>query len=91
MMYSSFAMAMKSTSFAKAVFLYDNDYMKTLAKQKYESEIKQLKALNTPNDPNNYSNFYPTKDTMTKNYDGFDRFGIFGFDERQRRNFLWGF
>ena len=78
----SFAMEMKSTSFAKAVFLYDNDYMKTLAKQKYESEIKQLKALNTPNDPNNYSNFYPTKDTMTKNYDGFDRFGIFGFDER---------
>ena len=78
----SFAIEIKSTSFAKAVFLYDNDYMKTLAKQNYESELKQLKFLNTPNDSNNYSNFYPTKDTMTKKYDGFDRFGIFGFDER---------
>ena len=78
----SFAIEVKNTSFAKAVFLYDIDYMKTLAKQKYESEVKQLKTLNTPNDPNNYNNFYPTKDNMTKIYDGFDRFGIFGFDER---------
>ena len=77
-----FAIEVKNTSFAKAVFLYDIDYMKTLFKQKYESEIKQLKTLNTPNDPNNYNNFYPTKDNMTKTYDGFDRFGIFGFDER---------
>ena len=29
-----------------------------------------------------YNNFYPTKDVLTKYYDGFDRFGIFGFDER---------
>lgn len=75
----AFAMEVKNTSFAKAVFLYDIDYMKTLAKQKYESEINQLKTLNTPD---NYSNFYSIKDNMTKTYDGFDRFGIFGFDER---------
>lgn len=72
-------MEIKSTSFAKAVFNYDNDYIRTLVKQKYEADLKHLKELKTAT---SMDDFWIQKDTMTKNYDGFDRFGIFGFDER---------
>ena len=72
----------KNNAFTKAVFLYDNDYMHTLAKQKYESQIKQLKNLNGSLESDKLKQFYSNKDNLTKTYDGFDRFGIFGFDER---------
>lgn len=70
---------LKSTSFAKSVFNYDNDYIKTLVKQKYEADLTHLKSLHSTN---TMPDFWIQKDVMTKNYDGFDRFGIFGFDER---------
>lgn len=72
-------MEMKSTSFSKATFVYDNEYMQTLARQKYEKELAQLKRIDQKKDR---AAFYEQKDVMTKTYDGFDRAGILGFDER---------
>lgn len=73
------SMEMKSTSFSKATFVYDNEYMQTLARQKYEKELAQLARMDQKKDK---VAFYAQKDVMTKTYDGFDRAGILGFDER---------
>lgn len=72
-------MEIKSVSFAKAAFVYDNVYIKTIVKQRYESELKQLKNIDQIKDK---SSFWAQKDIMTSNYEGFDRNGIFGVDER---------
>lgn len=71
----------KSISFAKSVFTYDNDYTKTLAKQKFLAQIDQLDKL-VEDGETSRSEIWEQKDKFTKQYDGFDRFGIFGVDER---------
>ncbi len=71
----------KSISFAKSVFTYDNDYTKTLAKQKFLAQMDQLDKL-VKDGKTSRSEIWEQKDKFTKQYDGFDRFGIFGVDER---------
>lgn len=74
----------QDTGFIKSLFKYDREYLATLFKSSYYNELDFLKSINK-RDNKMYDVFYPHKDNMTNNIDGFDRQGIFGYSDVQKR------
>lgn len=74
----------QDTGFIKSLFKYDREYLATFFKSSYYKELDFLKSINK-RDNKMYDIFYPQKDNMTKNIDGFDRQGVFGYSDIQKR------
>ena len=74
----------QDTGFIKSLFKYDREYLATFFKSSYHNELDFLKSINN-RENKMYDIFYPHKDNMTKNIDGFDREGIFGYSDVQKR------
>lgn len=74
----------QDTGFIKSLFKYDREYLATFFKSSYYNELDFLKSINK-RENKMYDIFYPQKDNMTKNIDGFDRQGVFGYSDVQKR------
>lgn len=74
----------QDTGFIKSLFKYDREYLATFFKSSYYNELDFLKSINN-RENKMYDIFYPQKDNMTKNIDGFDRQGVFGYSDIQKR------
>lgn len=70
-------------SFLRNVFLYDSDYLSTYCKNMFNISKKQLQKL-IDNKTDN-SIYYKLKDLMTNYYKNYDRFGIFGYNNKNKR------
>src|SRR5574344_2063196 len=74
----------QSTGFARTVYNYDQDYLQSLTKQTFNSEISYLDTIKALDNPM-HKNFYPSLDNLTKQFTGFNRQGIFGYDCKNKR------
>lgn len=79
-----FARELSSTSFANTIFKYDREYLASHFKTLYYNELKYLKSIADKNNPL-FSSFYPYKDKLTTIIKGFDRRGIFGYNDVDNR------
>lgn len=74
----------QDTGFIKSLFKYDREYLATFFKSSYYNELDFLRSINK-RDNKMYDVFYPHKDNMTTNIEGFDRQGVFGYSDVQKR------
>lgn len=80
-MVSLLSVEVENNGFSKALLKYDKEFLQTLVKQNFYSEIDYLKSINSKSNPA-YSSFYRIKDKLTKNYKGYNLNGIMGYDEK---------
>lgn len=81
---SMFAREISDIGFVKSLLEYDKEFLKTYLKSYYWNEINFLKGINDRSRLD-YKMFYPYKDKLTTRFEGFDKFGIFGFNENLER------
>lgn len=81
---SMFSREISDIGFIKSLFEYDKEFLKTYVKSYYYQEIDFLKGINDKT-KEDYKMFYPYKDKLTKRLEGFDKFGIFGYNENLER------
>ena len=81
---SMFAREISDIGFVKSLLEYDKEFLKTYLKSYYWNEIDFLKGINDRSRLD-YKMFYPYKDKLTTRFEGFDKFGIFGYNENLER------
>lgn len=79
-----FGKEIQTTGFAKSLLLYDKEYLSSYLKTLFYNEMKYLKSINSKNHEL-YSTFYEYKDDITEHITGFDRKGIFGYNDSKNR------
>lgn len=82
--FNMFSREISDIGFIKSLFLYDKEYLKSYLKSLFNNEKEFLKSINDRS-KENYALFYPYKDKLTTRLEGFDRFGIFGYNEKTER------
>ena len=82
--FNMFSREISDIGFVKSLFLYDKEYLKSYLKSLYNNELDFLKSINDRS-KENFKLFYPYKDKLTTRLDGFDRYGIFGYNEKAER------
>lgn len=81
---SMFSREISDIGFVKSLLEYDKEFLKTYLKSYYWNEIDFLKGINDRT-REDYRMFYPYKDKLTTRFEGFDKFGIFGYNENLER------
>jgi hypothetical protein len=79
-----FSREIQSVGFAKSLMLYDKEYLSSYFKTLFFNEIAYLKSINNK-DNNLYQTFYNYKDYITSIITGYDRRGIFGYNDNKDR------
>ena len=79
-----FDMEMISTGLTETIFKFDQEYLSSILKQLYTDKIEYLKSI-ADKENEFFPSFYELKDLLTNKLTGFDRHGIIGYSDVDKR------
>lgn len=75
---------LQSTGLIETLYKYDREHLNSVVKKLFYDKIEYLKSIADKNN-NLFPSFYAIKDEMTNRFVGYDRHGILGYSDEDKR------